>query len=127
MCVHGFYEREKGRREGGGVARRGGSGGPIVFQFLTTLTRAVERKNRKFRGVNDVQREREREREGEGNYRLRRRNDERTIPTPMFTALVPSIIGTLSRTMAVREQAFREINRGYYDRAAERIPSQTAG
>lgn len=44
------------------MERRGGSGGPIVFQFLTTLTRAVERKNRKFRGVNDVQRERERER-----------------------------------------------------------------
>lgn len=59
-----FYEREKGERKGGGVARRGGERNDpwIVFQFLTTLTRAVERKNRKFRGVNDVQRDKEGER-----------------------------------------------------------------
>lgn len=55
---------EEGGRKGGGVARRGGERNDpsIVFQFLTTLTRAVERKNRKFRGVNDVQRDKEGER-----------------------------------------------------------------
>lgn len=61
-----FYEREKGERKEGGreEARRGGERNDpsIVFQFLTTLTRAVERKNRKFRGVNDVQRDKEGER-----------------------------------------------------------------
>lgn len=66
-----FYEREKGERKERGRReegrRRGKAGGErndpsIVFQFLTTLTRTVERKNRKFRGVNDVQRDKEGER-----------------------------------------------------------------
>lgn len=62
-----FYEREKGERKEGGREEAWQGGGesvtiPRSFSFLTTLTRAVERKNRKFRGVNDVQRDKEGER-----------------------------------------------------------------
>lgn len=127
-CTRSCMEKLRSRGAFPRKGKRGGRGRgrslDRFFQFLTTLTR-VERKNRKFRGVNDVQRERG---GGRGNYRLRRRNDARTIRGPMFTALRRNDRPCHESTMlAVRGQAFREINRGYYDRAAERIPLQTAG
>lgn len=60
-CTRSCMEKLRSRGAFPRKGKRGGRGRgrslDRFFQFLTTLTR-VERKNRKFRGVNDVQRER---------------------------------------------------------------------